>query len=115
RVDLDVWRLASADGRTAEIRHRPRLACIDFDLLRAAAIAGLGVAMIPQHACIAALRAGTLVPVLADWHGGIDTVHLVFTHRRGLLPAVRALIDHLARELPPAIRRAGIAGMDEDA
>ena len=105
RVDGEVWRIVTQDGRTAEIRHRPRLACVDFDMLRAAALAGLGVGMLPQHACIAALRDGTLVQVLPEWHGGIDTIHLVFTARRGLLPAVRALIDHLAAALPPAIRR----------
>ena len=43
-----------------------------------------------------ARRIGALVRVLSDWRGQHGRVHLVFTTRRGLPPAVRALIDHLA-------------------
>jgi DNA-binding transcriptional LysR family regulator len=33
---------------------------------------------------------------LPEWGGQLGIVHLVFTTRRGLPPAVRAFIDHLA-------------------
>ena len=41
-----------------------------------------------------------LVRVLPAWRGLQGIVHLVFTTRRGLPPAVRALIDHLAAGFP---------------
>jgi hypothetical protein len=41
-----------------------------------------------------------LVRVLPAWHGLKGNVHLVFTTRRGLPSAVRALIDHLAAGFP---------------
>ena len=44
--------------------------------------------------------AGRLVRVLPAWRGQCGIVHLVFTTRRGLPPAVRALIDHLAANFP---------------
>ncbi len=39
--------------------------------------------------------AGRLVDVLPDWQPP-EIIHVVFPSRRGLLPAVRCLIEHLA-------------------
>ena len=94
------WLLERDDGATHRLRHEPRLTCGDFAAVRAAAIADLGVALLPDHVCAAALQAGTLVHVLPEWRAPIGIVHLVFTTRRGLPPAVRALIDHLAVAFP---------------
>jgi DNA-binding transcriptional LysR family regulator len=68
--------------------------------VRDAAINGLGIALLPDHVCRDALEAGKLVRVLPAWGGLQGIVHLVFTTRRGLSPAVRALIDHLAAGFP---------------
>jgi DNA-binding transcriptional LysR family regulator len=57
---------------------------------------GLGVALVPEHVCWSALEAGRLVRVFPQWHAADGIIHLVFTTRRGLPPAVRAFIDHLA-------------------
>ena len=50
-------------------------------------------------------RNGLLSPVLPDWSSAESTVHAVFTSRHGMLPAVRALIDHLAENLPRSMSR----------
>jgi len=68
--------------------------------VRNAAIDGLGIALLPDHVCRDALAHGQLVHVLPGWRGLQGLVHLVFTTRRGLPPAVRALIDHLAAHFP---------------
>ena len=68
--------------------------------MRQAAIAGLGIAILPDHVCRKAMAEGQLVHVLPGWRGLQGIVHLVFTTRRGLPPAVRALIDHLAAGFP---------------
>ncbi|MFY0569459.1 LysR substrate-binding domain-containing protein [Archangium lansingense] len=91
----DVWELVGPEERTVSVRHEPRLTCGDFGALRTAAVAGLGIAMLPEHTCASALRSGQLVQVLPDWHAPDGTVHLVFTARRGLPPPVAALLDHL--------------------
>lgn len=93
--DLE-WTLETADGRKQVVRVVPRLGCEDMAAVRDAAIDGLGVAILPDHVCRDAIAAGRLVRVLPTWHGLQGIVHLVFTTRRGLPPAVRALIDHLA-------------------
>ncbi len=91
------WHLATADGRTQVLRHEPRLNCADFLAVRAAAINHLGIALLPDHVCRDQLRSGQLVNILPDWRGHPGIVHLVFTTRRGLPPAVRAWIDALAK------------------
>ena len=96
----ETWRLHGPDGAVAELRHEPRLRCADFALLRDAAIAGTGMALLPDYACRAPLADGRLVHLLPDWAVPRGTVHLVFTGRRGLLPSVRAFVDHVAREFP---------------
>ncbi|ATW03888.1 LysR family transcriptional regulator [Sphingorhabdus sp. YGSMI21] len=94
------WHLEAEDGRTETCRHEPRLGCSDMAAVREAAIAGLGVALLPYHVCLQALSDRRLVRALPDWRGQKGLVHLVFTTRRGLPPAVRALIDHLAAGFP---------------
>ena len=94
------WALETADGRAFTHRQEARLGCGDMIAVREAAIAGLGIALLPWHVCLRALEAGHLVRVLPDWRGQTGIVHFVFTTRRGLPPAVRALIDHMAARFP---------------
>jgi DNA-binding transcriptional LysR family regulator len=41
------------------------------------------------------LHDGRLVRIFPEWGKHPGLVHVVFTNKRGLTPAVRALIDHL--------------------
>ena len=59
---------------------------------------GVGVAQMPTMAIAKDIEDGTLVDILPDWRPKAGVVHAVFPSRRGLLPAVRGLIDHLAGE-----------------
>jgi DNA-binding transcriptional LysR family regulator len=102
---MDVtWTLEGPDGQARDFSHVPRLGCDSFGAVRDAAIAGLGVALLPDHVCNDAMKTGALVRVFPQWQGQEGIVHLVFTTRVGLPPLVRAWIDHLAerfRELGP--------------
>jgi DNA-binding transcriptional LysR family regulator len=91
-----TWMLEGPGGEIRSVTHEPRFSCGDFAALRDAAVAGLGVALLPDHSCAAAMRAGHLVRVFPDWQAQEGIVHLVFTTRTGLPPQVRAWIDHLA-------------------
>lgn len=92
----DTWRLLGPGGESVEIGIEARIACNNFEVILAAAHAGLGLALMPEYVCKDALSRGDLVRVLSEWAAPESTVHLVFTSRRGLPPAVRAFIDHLA-------------------
>jgi DNA-binding transcriptional LysR family regulator len=93
------WRLRKDNGEEVVAEPTPRLLCHDFPVLRAAALAGLGVALLPQSVVELDLRSGRLVPVLPDWCLPQGLLHVVYPSRRGLLPAVRAFLDFLARAL----------------
>lgn len=94
------WRFEREDGATYRLRHEPRLGCSDFAVLCDAAAEGIGVAYLPAHVCASHIASGRLVHILRDWRSRAGIVHLVFTTRRGLPPAVRALIDHLVGAFP---------------
>ena len=102
-LDPGPWQLVGANGESVRVEHTPRLVCHDFVVLRAAALAGLGVAQLPESVVREDLRSGALARVLPDWNTPEGIVHVVFPSRRGLLPAVRAFIDFLAERLPAAI------------
>jgi DNA-binding transcriptional LysR family regulator len=91
----DVWELVGTEQREKVVRIKPRLTSGELFVLRAAAVAGLGVALIPDHFCQEELLDGRLVRLLPEWCKQPGLIHAVFTSKRGLTPAVRALIDHL--------------------
>jgi DNA-binding transcriptional LysR family regulator len=94
------WELTGPGGQRIQVEHTPRVVCHDFLVLRAAALAGLGVARLPESVVREDVTSGTLNRVLPGWNSPQGVLHVVFPTRRGLLPAVRALIDFLAQKLP---------------
>lgn len=92
------WQLEGPEGKTARIAHRPRLIVSDMTTLREAALAGIGIVQLPVLMVWRDIEAGRLVHVLPQWQPRAGIVHAVFPSRRGLLPAVRTLLDYLAQE-----------------
>jgi DNA-binding transcriptional LysR family regulator len=90
------WEFVTPTGQTLVKHHNPRLMVDDFNTLRRAALDGVGVVNLPRYVVQAELDAGTLVEILADHAGADGIAHAVFASRRGLVPAVRGLIDALA-------------------
>lgn len=93
-----AWLLDGPDGASARVHHEPRMVTEDMAALRFAALHGAGIVQLPAVAVSADLAAGTLVDVLPGWAPRSGIIHAVFPSRRGLLPSVRALLDHLAAE-----------------
>lgn len=96
--EQQVWEFIGPDGARATHRHMPRLAVDDFPLLREAALAGLGVAAMPDMTVREDVAAGRLEVVLPGYSTPQGVAHAAFPSRRGMLPAVRALLDALAAE-----------------
>lgn len=108
-LERQPWQLRGPEGQSERIEHEPRVVCHDFLVLRSLALAGLGVARLPESVVAADLREGVLQRVLAGWNSEQGVLHAVFPTRRGLLPAVRSFIDFLAARLPEVLlpQRAG--------
>lgn len=99
-IERRAWELSGPNGEAARVEHSPRLVCHDFIVLRAAALAGLGVARLPESVVREDLKGAALMRVLPAWNTPMGILHIVFPSRRGMLPAVRAFIDFLAERLP---------------
>ncbi len=102
-ADRQEWEMRSSSGEVAQMEVAPRLVCHDFVLLRSAVLAGLGIALLPESVVRADLEGARLERVLPAWNIPLGLLHVVFPSRRGMLPAVRALVDFLAERLPAVI------------
>jgi DNA-binding transcriptional LysR family regulator len=91
-----TWTLAGPNGATKTISFDPVLRSGDFNILLNAAAAGLGIALLPSEVVEDDIRTMRLVRILPDWRSEEVAIHLVFATKRGIVPAVRVLIDYLA-------------------
>jgi DNA-binding transcriptional LysR family regulator len=94
-----TWQLVNGK-QTIEVVHDPRFIAADMYALKQAALAGLGVTLLPKAVCRDELQDGLLRQVLPDWHCTPSEIQAVFPTRRGMVPAVRVLIDYLAKHRP---------------
>jgi DNA-binding transcriptional LysR family regulator len=95
------WTLLDGDGHETTLHiDAPRLMTDDLVVLNEAACQGLGIAMLPRLVCQPSILAGHLVEILPHCQIPWGIMHLVFPSRRGLVPAVRLLIDHLVASMP---------------
>lgn len=94
--DRHAWDLHGPDGVEVVIPHEPRLVSADMRALRVAALRGVGIVELPLMVVSAELAAGELVRLVPDWISRSGIVHAVYASRRGLLPSVRSLLDHLS-------------------
>jgi len=100
-----AWRLrhTSLAEEDVVIALEPRLQSDDMVSLQHAAIQGLGIVALPNYIARSAVRSGALARVLPEWVAGDATITALIPGRKGLLPSVRAFIDHLATEFPKIV------------
>ncbi len=91
-----LWNMEGPGGVQATVRHTPRLVTDDMITLRRVALEGGGIVQLPRLVVFKDIRNGLLVPLLDDWRPRGAIVHALFATRRGLMPAVRSLLDFLA-------------------
>ena len=90
-----VFNLLDRHGQSVSLVHQPRLAMDDIAGLRDAAMRGVGVAALPREFVDSDLQAGRLQRLLPDLASQPALVHAIFPTRRGMVPAVRQLLDAL--------------------
>jgi DNA-binding transcriptional LysR family regulator len=94
-VRQPTWTLIGPNGATKTVSFDPVLSSSDFNLLLETAAAGLGVALLPTDVVAENLRMKRLIRIVPGWQSEAITIHLVFAAKRGIVPAVRVLIDYL--------------------
>jgi DNA-binding transcriptional LysR family regulator len=103
--DKYTWHFREKDGTPITVTHTPRLMTDSFETLREAAIIGVGIAYIPQFVVQESVNSEALERVLPEFGLSPGLLHAVFPSRRGMVPAVRALIDALAEGLKETCRQ----------
>ena len=107
-----TWQFVDAESRPHELVHKPRLSADDFYTVRSAALRGLGVARLPALLVRDDLSSGALVRLLPSLSARSGVVHAVFPSRRGMVPAVRSLLDALSEGFAANPWFVGIGSID---
>ncbi|KYF50026.1 LysR family transcriptional regulator [Sorangium cellulosum] len=93
------WRFLGDDGSWVKAQGRSRLRLDSGEALRDAAVAGLGIAFLPDFLVAADLAAGRLQQVLPDLDAGDVKIVAIYPTRRLLEPRVRRFLDLMVEEL----------------
>jgi DNA-binding transcriptional LysR family regulator len=96
----EQWRFRTEKG-WEQVRIRPRLRTDNGDMLRAAAVAGLGVCILPSFIAAPAIESGEGEVLLRDYPLEEGAVHVVMPPGRATTARVRALVDFLAARFGP--------------
>lgn len=111
----DVWRLTDRRGREHVVHVRGPFETNLGELIRDAALAGIGIGQHSTWHVCDDLRAGRLQVVLPQHRIADSGIHAVMPQRRLVAPRVRAFVDFLAAkfgDVPPwerALPRAAVA------
>jgi DNA-binding transcriptional LysR family regulator len=109
------WSFTSADGPLV-VRAKARLAANNGDMLRDAAIAGLGIALLPLFIAGDAIRAGTLRAIELGLKTAPEFIFIAHADGRAPSAKLRALAAHLRKTFgdPPYWER-GLDGTESTA
>lgn len=91
-VDRRGTRFDGPQG-AVRLRLKGRISANAMGVLRDAAIAGGGVALLPESVCRRALDDGRLVRLLTDWRMPTGGIYAVYPSPRHLTPKVRSFIE----------------------
>jgi DNA-binding transcriptional LysR family regulator len=94
--ERSTWRFQDPAGGEHAVRVAGPVHANNGDMLVAAAVEGIGIAMEPDFIVAADLAAGRLMRVLADYAPVPTNVYAVYPSRRHLPAKVRAFVDFLA-------------------
>jgi DNA-binding transcriptional LysR family regulator len=94
----DMWRLHDAEGKLHTVRVSGRLESTLGELLRDAALAGLGIAQHSTWHVWDDLRSGRLKVVLPDYSIADTGIYAVMPQRRLVPLRVKAFVDFLAEQ-----------------
>ncbi|MGN5232714.1 LysR substrate-binding domain-containing protein [Aeromonas veronii] len=103
----DLLRLRHDSGESVEVAVNVLLRSDNVQTLKQAALAGLGMVGLPLYACVNELADGQLQQLLPEWRPKDGKLVMLYPARRGLSPAVRALIDFIKAQLPALLAEVG--------
>ncbi|MFZ5747121.1 MAG: LysR family transcriptional regulator [Pseudomonadota bacterium] len=98
------WLFVGGNGERRQVTIRPRFSVNTADAVMGGAVAGLGVARLLSYQVAAAVRAGTLVPILSDWAAAPMPVQLVHAPQQPRPLKLSAFLEFLMPRLKHRLR-----------
>lgn len=99
RPGANIWKITDESQATRSVTVSGGLAVNDGQSLLSAAVAGLGVAFLPDFICDEALELGLVAEVMPNLPEQHQSVFAVYPPGRFTQPKVRAFIDFLVQQL----------------
>ncbi len=99
RNERQGWHLQEDDGTWVRAQGQVRLRLDSAEALRASALEGLGIALLPQLLVATDIAEGRLEKVLPHLDHGQLPILALYPHKRLLEPRVRRFIDMLSEDL----------------
>lgn len=88
----DAWLLEGRRGNVT-VPMSGQVMVNDVGVIRSMALAGEGVALLPDYLCRKESVDGQLVRVLPKWQAKADVIHIVYPRQRFMPPKLRAFVD----------------------
>lgn len=98
-ADSKRWDLIGPHGTPTAACFAPRMLAENLSMLKHAALSAVGVARLPRLICREDIRRGDLEIVLPGWTLPPHEIHAIYPSRKGMVPAVRTLIDFLVQSI----------------
>jgi len=95
------WQFVSKDSKPWPVQIIGPLHANNGDVLRAAALQGLGIVYLPSFIVGPDVQVAALASLLPEFVPTDTGIHAVYPHSRHLSPKVRAFIDFLAERYGP--------------
>jgi DNA-binding transcriptional LysR family regulator len=101
--EVTSWRYVDGQGEHHELTIQGALSANSGEVLRLAAVGGMGIALLSEAVVRSDIASGALVRLLPDYRFAVrafsNGVFAVFRHNRSLPFKVRAFVDFIAKEL----------------
>jgi len=89
------WQLTTGSGETFRMSGHDQLFLDSIEAIRDAAIAGMGIALLPEFMTRDAIALGRLVPLFTEFQTNQVTAYIIYPNRKHLAAKVRCFIDML--------------------
>lgn len=93
--DFSSWQLLDSEKRLIKTKIHPHLKASSGEFLREAAVADMGIALLPTFMVYEQIQCGELQPVLIDYKPPLINAYAIYPQTRHLSQRVRAFVDFL--------------------
>jgi DNA-binding transcriptional LysR family regulator len=95
--DYEYWHLMDSSGKETRTKIHPYLKASTGEYLKEAAVAGMGVILVPSFIAYKEIESGALVPILEEYKPPRIDAYAIYPQTRHLSQRVRAFVDFLVK------------------